>query len=192
MHTRNFASRCQRDISNFLQIREAAAEDDTSVGEFLLHAFDTTYFKKMPEAALSEDRKRDLLDVAGRRASGGVWILSLGEQLVGTFSMLHPRSNLAESWLPESAVLRCVAIAPQFHGLGLSERILLESEQIARLWGMKALCLHVVQGSKGVAGVYENFGFLRDARGDGRFYEIPLWGFTLPLSIEALTSPNTR
>jgi GNAT superfamily N-acetyltransferase len=188
MHTGSFATRCQRDISNFLKIREATKQDDLVVGEFLINAFDTTYGKKMPSAALSQDRKTDLMDIASRREGGGVWILELGNQMVGTFSLLHPRSNLADSWISDSAVLRCVAIAPEFHGYGLSERILLESEQIARLWGMRALCLHVVAGSKGVARVYEQFGFLRDARGDGQFFDVPLWGFLLPLNIDVLTS----
>lgn len=190
MSFRSAVARCQRDISNFLALREAQEADDKPVGDLLLHSFESTYARKLPEAVLSEARRKDLESVSERRRGGGVWILELGNKIVGTFSLLKPGSPLSESWLPETATLRCLAVDPSFHGLGFSERLLTEADEIIRLWGLKGICLHVVAGALGVGRLYIRHGYLRDPRGDRGFLGIDLHGYVRPLSAEIIQ--NTR
>ncbi len=178
--------RCKRDIANFLTVREATSEDESCVASLLLNSFDTTYAEKLPQAVLSEDRKRDLQDVNARRKGGGVWILEMGNRLIGTFSLLLPSSQLSESWLPDMATLRCVAVAPEYHGLGLSERLLQEADDRVRLWGLKGICLHIVKEATSVGRVYERYGYLRDRRGDREFLGLSLSGYIRPLSVDLI------
>ncbi len=184
MSVRSAFARCKRDVANFLSVRQAQSPDDSAVSSLLLDSFDGTYAAKLPQAALSEERRRDLQDVEARRNAGGVWILELGNKIVGTFSLILPGSKLSESWLPQTATLRCVAVDPSFHGFGFSERLLVEADEIVRLWGLKGICLHVVTGALGVGRLYERHGYLRDRRGDREFLGVSLMGYVRPLSAD--------
>lgn len=91
---------------------------------------------------------------------------------------------MPRSWLPQTATLRCVAVDPAFHGFGFSERLLVEADEIVRLWGLKGICLHVVNGALGVGRLYERHGYLRDRRGDRDFLGGSLMGYVRPLSAD--------
>lgn len=171
----------RRDISNFLRLRTATPGDDPSIGAFLLHTFLKTYQEKMPLFVTTEERKRDLLNVSAKRKVGTVCVLELGYRIVGTFSLIHPESDACEAWLENSANLRCVAIDPDFQGLGFSEILLTEAHRIARLWEVMHVCLHVQNGADAVARLYQKSGYIRDSRGDGEANGQNLEGYILCL-----------
>lgn len=190
MSTSRASTRCHRDISNFLVLRESNIDDDLAIGALLVHAFNSTYARKLPEAVLSDARRTDLLAVDTRRKAGGVWVLEFGNKIVGTFSLIRPAHAMSESWLPDTNTLRCLAVDPGFHGFGFSERLLTEADDISRFWGMKGICLHVVAGAGGVGRLYSRHGYLRDERGDREFLGVQLNGYIRPLSSEILREQN--
>ncbi|MEZ4751509.1 MAG: N-acetyltransferase [Bdellovibrionota bacterium] len=171
----------KRDVVNFLNTRLATVSDDDSVGDFLVKTFNQTYAEKLPDAVLNLDREAELRDVASRRRDGGVWLVELGYQLVATFSVIRPGAPGNDAWLPEAALLRCVAVDRAFHGLRFSSLILESSKAIATEWRASHLCLHVQQGAQGVARTYENFGYVRDTRGDNNFLGSLVEGYALNL-----------
>ncbi|MCB0416564.1 MAG: GNAT family N-acetyltransferase [Bdellovibrionales bacterium] len=171
----------KRDVLNFLNTRPATSADDASVGDFLVNTFNDTYAEKLPDAVLNPDREADLRDVASRRRDGGVWVVELGYQLVATFSVLKPGTEGNDAWLPEAALLRCVAVDRLFHGLRFSSLILESSKTIATEWRASHLCLHVQRGAQGVARTYEKFGYVRDVRGDNNFLGSMVEGYALNL-----------
>ena len=155
-----------RDITNFLTIREGQPGDDRNLGEFLVRVFTETYREKLPQVSTSAERISDLMDVITKRRSGVVCVLELGYKIVGSFSLIHPDAKISDAWLPNSATLRCVAVDKEYHGLGFSELLLREAHRRAASWGMESVCLHVQKGADKVAALYEQVGYKRDPRGD--------------------------
>lgn len=149
-----------------LVIRDARPEDDAAVGELLVEAFITQYAKKLPEVVYTEERKRSLRDVAGKRAVAKVLVAELDGRVVGTVAMWPPGASGSEAWVPGAADLRHLATAVEFHGQGLSTPLLDAIEAVAREWGVPAICLHVRRGAEGVARMYQRRGFVREPAGD--------------------------
>jgi len=147
-------------------IREARAEDDAAIGELLVEAFLTQYAQKLPEVRYDEARKRELRDVARRRAVGRVLVAERAGRVVGTVSLWPPGAPGSEAWIPGAADLRQLATAVELHGQGLSTPLLEAAERLAREWGVPAICLHVRRGALGVARMYERRGFVREPAGD--------------------------
>jgi ribosomal protein S18 acetylase RimI-like enzyme len=155
------------DLSKRVVIREARPEDDAAVGELLVEAFITQYAKKLPEVVYTEERKRSLRDVAGKRAVARVWVAELEGRVVGTVALWPPGAPGSEAWLPGAADLRHLATSVDFHGQGLSKPLLDEAERVAREeWRVPAICLHVRRGVEGVARMYQRRGFLREPSAD--------------------------
>lgn len=149
-----------------VRVREARPEGDAAVGELLVEAFITQYARKLPEVRYGEERKRELRDVAGRRAVARVWVAELEGQVVGTVSLWPPGAPGSEAWLPGAADLRALATHVSWHGRGLAAPLLDEAERAAREWGVSAICLHVRRGAEGVARMYQRRGFMREPSGD--------------------------
>ncbi len=156
----------RRDLINFIRVRHAHPGDDHLVGELLSKSFRETYAKKIPDLLTPPERERELRDVKTRREHGVVRVVELGFQLIGTYALIPPTAALSEGWREGAATLRCLAIDPAFHSLKLSERLLTDSVEQARLWSCAGICLHVQSGALGVARLYEQFGFTRDSLGD--------------------------
>lgn len=156
-----------RDIFDFINIRTATRLDERAVGNLLVTSFAETNARKNPGVATSPERIAELQDVRSRRQNGEVVIIEFGYRIIGTFTLIRPGSSLApECWLKNAALLRCVAIDPEFHGLGFSEILLAESERLAQSWSASYICLHVQQGADGVAKLYRRRGYERDPSGD--------------------------
>ncbi|PTL75788.1 GNAT family N-acetyltransferase [Vitiosangium sp. GDMCC 1.1324] len=149
-----------------LVIREARPEDDAAIGELLVEAFITQYAKKLPEVQYTEERKRQLRDVASKRAVAKVLVAELEGRVVGTVALWPPGAPGAEAWVPGAADLRHLATAVDFHGRGLSTPLLDAAERVAREWSVPAICLHVRRGAEGVARMYQRRGFVREPAGD--------------------------
>jgi GNAT superfamily N-acetyltransferase len=155
------------DLLNRVVIREARLEDDVVVGELLVEAFITQYAKKLPEVVYTEERKRGLRDVAGKRSVAKVLVAEVDGRVVGTVALWPPGAPGSEAWLPDAADLRHLATSVEFHGQGLSTPLLDEAERVAREdWHVSAICLHVRRGAQGVARMYQRRGFIREPSAD--------------------------
>ena len=147
-------------------VRLAEARDDAAVGELLVQSFLTAYAAKMPEVQLTEQRFRELRDMAAKRASATVLVAERAGEVVGTVMVYRPGHPLSEAWLPNAADLRQLAVAPAHFGKGLAGPLLDAAENLAFGWGVAAICLHVRRGAHGVARLYAGRGFVRDPAGD--------------------------
>jgi predicted N-acetyltransferase YhbS len=160
-------------------IREARPEDDAAVGELLVEAFITQYARKLPEVVYTEERKRTLRDMASKRAVAKVLVAELEGRVVGTVALWPPGAPGSEAWLPDAADLRHLATAVDLHGQGLSGPLMDAAEQVAREWGVSAICLHVRRGVAGVARMYQRRGFLREPAGDLELPTVSLEAYVL-------------
>lgn len=147
-------------------IREARPEDDTAIGELLVEAYVTQYARKMPEVVYTEERKRALRDVAGKRAVATVLVAEVEDVVAGTVSLFPPGAPGSQVWRPNTANLRHLATAVRYHGLGLGRPLMDAAENLARQWGVDAVALHVRRGVEGVANMYQRRGYVRTPEGD--------------------------
>lgn len=175
-------ARTKWDVRNFLRLRLADAKDDLGIGELLVRSFLTTYEKKLPHIQTAPTRIAELLGVRDRRESGEVYIFELGFKMVGTFSLLRSGSKLNEAWMPEAANLRAVAVDPDYQGYGFADMILSSASATARSWGVKRICLHVLEGATRLAELYQRYGYRRDPSGDFIAHGYRLEGYTLELT----------
>ncbi len=158
--------RRSRDIYDFLILRKATAIDDAEIGALLVKAFIETYRAKLPQIQTNQERITELQNVASRREHGEVVVLELGYRIIGTCSIIHPSSTDSQSWLSQTANIRCVAVDPEFHGLAFSDILLNEAERLAASWDSRHICLHIQEGAEGVGRLYEKRGFIREPAGD--------------------------
>lgn len=158
-------------------VRAAEPRDDAAVGELLVQSFVTAYAAKMPEVVVTEQRKRDLRDMAAKRASATVLVAELAGEVVGTVMLYRPGHPQSEAWLPNAADLRQLAVAPQHFGKGLATPLLDAAERIALGWGVAAIGLHVRRGAHGVARLYERRGYQRDPAGDLEYPTVALQAY---------------
>jgi predicted N-acetyltransferase YhbS len=155
-----------KDVVSRAVIREARPEDDAVIGELLVSAFVTQYARKLPEVVYTEARKRELRDVAARRAIATVLAAEVDGEVAGTVALFPPGAPGSEAWLPNAADLRGLATAVRYHGQGLAGPLLDAAEALARRQGLDAVCLHVRRGATGVARMYMKRGYLRAPEGD--------------------------
>ncbi|NMO20231.1 GNAT family N-acetyltransferase [Pyxidicoccus fallax] len=170
-----------QDVAGRAVIREARPEDDAIVGELLVEAFLTQYAKKLPEVVYTEQRKRELRDVASRREVATVLVAEVDGVVAGTVALYPPGAPGSEAWLPDAADLRGLATAVRYHGSGLGRPLLDAAEALARRWGMAAVCLHVRRGAAGVAGMYMKRGYVREPSGDMDLPSVYLEAYVLRL-----------
>ena len=148
-------------------IRAARPEDDAAVGALLVDAYLTAYARKMPEVVVDEQRKRDLRDVAAKRALARVLVAEEQGRVVGTVALWPAGAPGSEAWLPGFCDLRHLATAPEVQGRGFSKPLLDEAERLARdVLRAPGVCLHVRRGNEGVRRLYEQRGYVRDPGGD--------------------------
>jgi predicted N-acetyltransferase YhbS len=173
----------RQDVLERVRLREARPEDDAAAGALLVEAFLTQYARHLPEVAAtySEERKRELRDVASRRATGTVLVAELDGRVVGTVTLVAPGAAHSRAWVPGAVEIRALATAVDLHGVGLAGPLMAEAERLARQWGAPALCLHVRKGVAGVGRLYERRGFLREPAGDLELPTVSLQAYLLRL-----------
>ncbi len=154
------------DVVRRALIREARPEDDAAIGELLVDAYLTQYARKMPEVVYTEERKRSLRDVAGKRAVATVLVAEVDGEVAGTVSLFPPGAPGSEAWTPDTADLRHLATSVRYHGQGLARPLMDAVEALARQWGVAAVALHVRKGVEGVARMYMQRGYVRTPEGD--------------------------
>jgi GNAT superfamily N-acetyltransferase len=165
------------DVMARLRIREARPEDDAAIGELLVEAFITQYAKHLPEVVYTDERKRELRDVAARRAVAKMLVAEVDGEVAGTVALLPPGAPGSQAWLPGAADLRQLATAVRFHGTGLARPLLDAAEDVARQWGINTVTLHVRKGADGVMRMYERRGYVREPAGDLELPTVSLVAF---------------
>lgn len=165
------------DVMARVRIREARPEDDVAIGELLVEAFITQYAKHLPEVVYTDERKRELRDVAARRAVAKMLVAEVDGEVAGTVALLPPGAPGSQAWLPGAADLRQLATAVRFHGTGLARPLLDAAEDVARQWGIHTVTLHVRKGADGVMRMYERRGYVREPAGDLELPTVSLVAF---------------
>ncbi|RKH69124.1 GNAT family N-acetyltransferase [Corallococcus aberystwythensis] len=170
------------DVVKRAVIREARPDDDKVIGDLLVEAYITQYAKKLPEVVYSEERKTFLRDVASKRKVCTLLVAEVDGEVAGTVALYPPGASGSEAWLPRTADLRALATSVRFHGQGLAQPLLAETEVLAKRWGVDAISLHVRRGATGVARMYERRGYQRAPEGDiDRRPDVYLDAYLLPL-----------
>lgn len=169
------------EVVSRVRIREARPEDDAAIGELLVNAYVTQYAQKMPEVVYTEERKRSLRDVAGKRGVASVLVAELDGEVVGTVALFPPGAPGSEAWTPNTADLRHLATSVRYHGAGLSRPLMDAVEALARQWGVDAVGLHVRKGVQGVARMYQGRGYVRAPEGDLELPTVSLEAYLLRL-----------
>lgn len=181
----------RRDIERFVTVRDAHPGDDRAIAGVLVTAFTLTYAQRLPDVKTDASRVLELVNIEARRRCGVVRVMELGARVIGTHSLMRPGTPECQIWRKAAANLRCLAIDTEFHGLKLSERLLVDAEAHAVSWGVGEVCLHVQQGADGVAKLYRGYGFERDADGDIEANGNYLEGYTLIVSAERVRARST-
>ncbi len=163
--------------------REAVPQDDVAIGELLVESFVSSYARKLPEVTVTESRRAELRDVAGKRGLAKIWVAEHDGVVVGTVTMWPPGAPKSEAWIENAADLRQLAVARSQRGGVVSTRLL----ELAEAWAFEqkfvGVCLHVRRGAAGVRAVYERRGYLRKPEGDlDLLPEVFLEAFFLPFS----------
>ena len=148
------------DIQNFLTIRHVMPVDDKSIAALLLKSFLETNSKKMSHVKYNEKWIFELFDVRARREAGVEVVIEMGREIFATCARIPPGCLEGTEWTLNTAYLRALAVDPEYHGLGLSRLMLLESIHLARSWNADHVALPIQSGAEGVARVYKDFGFL--------------------------------
>jgi predicted N-acetyltransferase YhbS len=163
-----------------LHIRAAEPRDDAAIGELLVESFVSAYARKLPDVVVTDERKAQLRDVAGKRAIARVLVAEQGGEVVGTVALWPPGAPGSEAWTPNTADLRHLAIAVKCQGQGLSKPLLDAIEAGAWESGVDAICLHTRRGATGVSSIYARRGFVRHPEGDIARPEVYLEAWLLP------------
>ncbi|MFO0594019.1 MAG: GNAT family N-acetyltransferase [Myxococcaceae bacterium] len=163
-------------------VREARASDDEAIGELLVRAFVGRYAVKMPEVVVTDERKGELRDVAGKREVAKVWVVEHEGEVIATVALWPPGAHRSESWISNAADLRHLAVDARHAGKGVSTLLLDHAEAFARAAKWAGVCLHVRRGAKGVRALYEKRGYQRRPEGDLEFPSVSLEAFFLPFS----------
>lgn len=171
----------QRDLLEFITLRESHPGEDLEIGGLLLLSFTTTNLRKTPTTETRDARVIELLSVHKRRKCGFVRVLELGRRVIGTYSLMRPHTEENLSWRKDTAYLRCLAIDPEFHGSGLSGKLLRDAVDLAQGMGVAGITLDVFAEAHGVGRLYEKFGFVRDPEGDSSKQGNHLLGYYLKL-----------
>lgn len=161
-------------------VREARPADDARIGQLLVDAFVTAYAKKMPEVVVSDTRKSELLNVAGKRQAATVLVVERDGLVVGTVALFRPESPGSQSWIANYADLRHLATDVAVHGQGYSRVLIERCKDIARRdWNCSGISIHVRRGATGLVRLYEAHGFKRQPNGDFELPGTKLDGYTL-------------
>lgn len=166
-----------------LTIRRAEPRDDEALGELLIESFLTAYARELPWVTYGDERRHELRDCKTKREEGLVFVAELDGELAGTVLVYPPGAPHSEAWLPDTADLRQLAVAPKFFGMGLSQPLLDTAEAAAWAMGVERISLHVRRQATGVCKMYERRGYVRAPEGDLTFPEVELAAFVLQRSV---------
>lgn len=166
-----------------ITIRLAREDDDALLGELQVAAYLAQYAGKRPHLMPGAQRLANLRDQAGRRLNGTVLVGERGGKIFGSVTLYRWGNPRTEAWIEGAADVRMLAVAPAFHGQGLSGALMDAGEAQAREWRASAVCPHARDGCDGVARLYMARGYRRDPAGDfAPMPNVALEGYVLPLS----------
>jgi GNAT superfamily N-acetyltransferase len=133
-----------------VNIRLAKPSEADAVAEVLSAAFAEFEDNYTAEALAYVTPKAD--EVRGRFAEGPIWIAAMGDELVGTVSVVPE---------PEWLYIRSMAVLPAAQGRGVGGRLLAAVENYADEIGMETLFLYTTPFSNDAIRLYEKNGFIK-------------------------------
>lgn len=144
-------------------VRRGKPSDDAAIIDLLIASF-TSLYSTIGES-MSAERRRDLSDQAGRRASAISFVRELDGLVVGTLA-LTPPSTHSQAWVEGAWYLGLLAVDSHAQGRGIAGSLIRHAERHARAAGATAMCLHARRGIHRQARLYVACGYGRDPVGD--------------------------
>lgn len=147
-----------------IKIRAAEEADAAQIASLLSESFaeykplytDRAFAATAPASELVQKRLRE----------GDAWVVSQGDQLIGTVS------TVADG---ESLYIRGMAVLPAARGAGAGRLLLEQVEEFAREHGFKRLFLSTTPFLNRAIRLYEHFGFQRVESGPHDLFGTPLF-----------------
>ncbi|HMG76441.1 MAG TPA: GNAT family N-acetyltransferase [Pyrinomonadaceae bacterium] len=112
-------------------------------------------------------------EIANRIAEGPVWVVLLGEKIVGTVSVI-PKGD--------ALYIRGMAVLPAARGQRTGELLLTHVEQFAATQNFQRLLLSTTAFLDRAIRLYENFGFRRTDAEPHELFGTPLFSMEKPMS----------
>ena len=133
-----------------VKVRLATPSEADAVADVLRAAFAEFEHNYTAEALEYVTPNAD--EVRGRFAEGPIWIAAIGDELVGTVSVVPE---------PEWLYIRSMAVLPATRGHGVGGRLLQAVEDHADEIGMETLFLYTTPFSTDAIRLYEKNGFIK-------------------------------
>jgi len=154
-------------------IREGTPEDAAAICELLRESFAEFVNDYTPEAFDIVTPPAD--EIAGRFEEGPIWVAAVGNEIVGTVSVLPE---------PDWLYIRSMAVSPRAQGMGIAANLLEKVERYGIESGYQTLFLYTTPFSKAAISLYKKFGFVhvRDTTAD-EWYGTP--GVAMEKAIDA-------
>jgi ribosomal protein S18 acetylase RimI-like enzyme len=141
-----------------IRIQPAAAADHADVRRVLDAAY--REFAPVLGAGAHDVYLADLLDLDGRGA-GQLLVARVGRRVAATVTFYAVAADeglgLPSGW----AGLRALAVDPEFRGLGLARRLMVECLSRAEIAGVDVIALHTASFMTAAVRLYEGLGFER-------------------------------
>lgn len=148
----------------------AIVDGDLSLAEplvaLLLEAY-TPHLQRFP-AQMAASYRAEITDVATRLSTPGhETIVAMGRGgIAGTVTFLPDAATDVHPWPPGGSVLRLLAVAPSFRGLGIARSLVEACVRRARARNATFLGLHTAPFMTDARRLYEGSGFRRDPAQD--------------------------
>jgi putative acetyltransferase len=147
-----------------IQIRAAKKEDAAQIALLLSESF-AEYKPLYTDEGLSATTPTSE-QVQRRLREGAAWVVSQGDQLIGTIS------TVAHG---EALYIRGMAVLPAARGAGAGTLLLEQVERFARYHGFKRLFLSTTPFLSPAIRLYESFGYQRVEDGPHDLFGTPLF-----------------
>jgi ribosomal protein S18 acetylase RimI-like enzyme len=142
------AQRFDEQLTSKFLVREATAADACAVSALLRRAF--LEFEKLytPQAFLATVQPED--GVLARLDEGPLWVAENQSTLIGTVAAVR---------MPDSVMVRGMAVDPDARGLGIGQTLLNLTENFGRKHGYGRFSLYTTAFLKQAIHLYQAFGF---------------------------------
>src|SRR5829696_8705194 len=125
-------------------VRHASPDDVTAISELLRESF--AEFANDYTAQAFEIVTPPADEIATRFEEGPIWVASVGEEIVGTVSVVSE---------PDWLYIRSMAVAPRAQGLGIAGKLLNVVEEYGIEKGFNSLFLYTTNFSKAAISLYK-------------------------------------
>ncbi len=143
---------------NSLVIRDARTDELDEVSVVIREAY-KEYEKPVPRPSWKVYID-DIADVRSRLGTSQLIVAELQKRIAGTVT-LYLRGNPEEGWPEDWAVIRILAVHPDYRGQDIGHKLMDECIHRCRLQGISTIGLHTTRAMSIAQGMYERMGFKR-------------------------------